>query len=141
MSYERLGYLLDAGETVDASASANTLTSTLTRASYVDHVLVQYTSTSTVGNRTVAIEILDGADAVVATHFVDLIQIASLFRTYIVGYNAPSEAAFVSGQAQRPIQIYRIPAGWKIRARDTAGIDSSDSIRMVISLRPVYTGL
>lgn len=139
MSYDRFAFLRDSCESLDLTEADNSLTSVLTDALLLEHLVATYVSTATVGNRTVALSILDAADVVLAQMAGDVNQAASLTRRYIFGRGLPADAAFVGTNLQRPLHLYRLEAGWKIRVSDLAGIAAADSMRVIATVRRLRT--
>lgn len=138
MSYDRLGYTLAQGEVLDSALvnPGNSFTFTLTDPVLLEHLVCLFTSSGTAGNRTVALEILDAANAVLATMAGDVTQAASLTRSYVFGKGLPADAAFVGATLQRPTHLYRLNAGWKIRVRDVANIAAAtDQLRVIATVR------
>lgn len=92
---------------------------------------VDYTSIATVGNRQLALEILDASNNVRYAQFAGAVQTASLQRFYTFGQALPYLAAFVAtSYLTIPIpQDFVLPPAWKIRVRDAAAIAAGDTCK------------
>lgn len=89
-------------------------------------VWVELTSTASVGNRQMALEIQDTADDVVMTIAAGIVQTASLTRNYLFGPGLPDLTSFRAGDLlMTPIPKILLPAGFDIRIADTAAIDAA----------------
>lgn len=141
MSYERFLFELARCETIDESASANSHTYVCPAPMLLEHLVCEYVSSATAGNRTVAFRITDAADAVLAEMAGDVAQAASLTRRYVFGRGLPADAAFVNGVLQRPTHLYRLEQGWKLVTVDAAGIDAADTQRVIATVRRVPTSI
>jgi len=92
---------------------------------YVDN-----TSTATVGNRQITLELLDGSNVVMGQWPAGAVQAASLTRQYTFSPGAQYMAAFVGTHITTPLPANLVvPAGYKIRLRDSAGIAAGDTLK------------
>lgn len=88
--------------------------------------MVTLVSTAVVGNRQMALEIIDDSANVVFRSLAGAVQTASLTREYHFAPNPVREAAFVAGQIMVPIppDLIILP-GWTLRLYDSAAIDAA----------------
>lgn len=80
-------------------------------------------STATVGNRQMEMQIFDASNNLMMSVSAGTTQAASLTRDYHFMQGTDRETAFVASELQTPFpaDLY-LPAGWKIRFRDSAAI-------------------
>lgn len=80
-------------------------------------------TTADVGNRQIALEVIDDSANVIFRSLAGAVQAASLTREYHFAPNPVREAAFVNGQIMVPIppELIMLP-GWTLRLYDTAVI-------------------
>jgi len=136
--YDGLLYRAFGGETIDVSAAANSLVHVLTEPVLLEHAAVTYVSVgAAVSTRFVELDVLDASNNVLAPHAGDLAQLGDLTRYYAFGRGLPSDAAFVNGTLRRPLLLYRLEAGWKLRVQDNDDTTENDTIRLVASVRPI----
>lgn len=89
-------------------------------------VWVELTTTATVGNREMAVEIQDAAADVLAQIRAGALQAASLTRQYLFGQGLPDLTAFRSTDfLMTPLPPIILPAGYQIRVYDRAAIDAA----------------
>lgn len=96
-------------------------------------VHVDLTTTATVGNRVVVLEVLDSADVVLGSITLEAALAAS--QSNVIHRIYPGS---VDGEIPFPV-----PVGGKLRVRDTATIDASDTfaVRLFFNrVGPVVTG-
>lgn len=109
---------------------------------YVYEVLyaqVALTTTSTVGNRQMAMEILDDSDTVIMIINAGAVQSASTTRQYNFMQGVPRETSFITNSMNVaiPDEFIALP-GYKIRIVDTAAIDAAaDDMTIYLMVRKV----
>lgn len=102
---------------------------------------VTYTSNATVGNRQLRMSLLNASDVVVANIHAGIVQAASLVRAYSFVQCMVREIAFVDNSLQVPLPSdFVIPAGWKIRVNDSAGISATDSMAVALQYNDIAKG-
>jgi len=84
---------------------------------------IELITTITVGNRQVALEIIDASANVIFRSLAGAVQAANTTREYHFSPNVVREAAFISNQILIPIppELILLP-GWSYRIYDTAAI-------------------
>jgi len=88
---------------------------------------IELTSTATVGNRQLEVQILDGSDDVVARFLVGAVQAASLTRYYLLASGVADMAAFRDTDyltTPLPPNVY-LPEGYDIRVFDNNAVDAA----------------
>ena len=99
---------------------------------------VAWTSSATVGERLLSVQILDGAAAVVFKTVNAVVHAESLLRFYGYGVGVALGAAFVGGALDLPLPPMALEPGWEVRVADDADIDAvGDSFRAILS--PIVT--
>ncbi len=105
-------------------------------------VWAELISTSTVGNRQMALEFQDASSNVLMTIAAGIIQTASLTRNYLWGSNLPDLVAFRdtdSLMTPMPSKVI-LPAGFIIRVFDRTAVDAAADdlvIRLLVNERIV----
>ena len=123
------------------SAVTSVTTNTYSYTSDKDRELVfvhaEYTSSATVGNRSITLELLNAADTVIGDWHVTPTQAASLVRHYEFMQGTYREATFdAAGTVQTPFPIgLVVPIGYKIRIRDTNNISATDTMDIGYQLK------
>lgn len=96
-------------------------------------VSVAYTSTATVGNRQVVLQILNPSNQVIAQFSAGMTQAASLVRRYNFSNVGVREAAAVNGEVVVPIpKPLLLNAGFTLKVYDSAAIDINDTMAVGI---------
>ena len=87
---------------------------------------IELITTAVVGNRQIAIEIIDASANVIFRSLAGAVQAESTTREYHFSPNVVREAAFVNNQILIPIppDLILLP-GWTYRIYDTAAIDAA----------------
>ncbi len=91
----------------------------------LQHVHIGLTSTATVGDRRMAVEIQDGSANVLALVQADAVQAASLVRSYNFGQGITDQSAFVNTSLNTAFPALRLGPGEVIRVYDIAAIDAA----------------
>lgn len=95
---------------------------------------LDYTSDATVGNRQIAMEVLDSADAKLFSVSAGAVQAASLTRDYEFLQGIYRETSFVDGEIQVAVpNSLVIKPGQKLKFYDSANISAADT--MLITLQ------
>lgn len=89
-------------------------------------IVAELTSTATVGNRQMTLQILDGTDVVFASKAA-AVQAASLVRTYVFSAGGGvRDSAFVDGVIECPLPAnLAIGSGHTIKVFDSAAVDAA----------------
>ena len=96
----------------------------------VDSIFVEFTTSSTAGNRVLCVEVLDG-DTVVGRVVSGVVQGASQSYQYEFSPSCPDLTAPRSGLVMTPLPVWRLRWGQSLRIRDLANIDGTrDSMRV-----------
>ena len=123
--------LLDSGAI--AALMPKTLTVPAGKRLHVTGVTAVFTSSATVGNRTLALEVLDAAPVVVGRHVSGAVIAASVTRYVNWGPGTHDTAFDVDSLAAKMPEVVLEP-GWAIRLVDTADVDDTlDAARLLIS--------
>lgn len=112
---------------VTANDSDKTLTVPAGKSWRVMSVYVRLVTTATVGNRQIEVKATDGSDAELLTVRAGAVQAASATRFYNFATGVPDLTAFRDTDAlSNPLpRDLILPAGFKLRVRDKAGIDAA----------------
>lgn len=113
----------------------NDETFTLENASRIDALFVVYTSAAAAGNRQLRFT-FTAANGTTVIYEVDAgaVQAASLVRNYLVMPWAGRETAFVVAGLTVPIPELWVPAGAKLRIRDSANIAAADTFTAMLQV-------
>jgi hypothetical protein len=109
---------------VRQTVATNTVTiSQFGEDTYILSVAVSFTSSATVGNRQLILQVLDSASNVLSTYSAGAVQAASLTNRYNFMPCGAREAAFVNSEINIPIPFDLIvPSGGSIKISDQANI-------------------
>lgn len=91
-------------------------------------VFVSLTSTATVGNRHVVVEIRDASNNIVSEISAGANQAASLTRRYSFGVGLPADTSFggpSTDAIRAPLPEMWLEAGWDVRVYDKAAVDAA----------------
>lgn len=88
-------------------------------------VFASLVASATVGNRRLAVEIQDPADAVLARISAGAVQVASATTGYTFAPGVADQAATVNGHLQTGIPALQLPAGCGVRVLDAAAVDAA----------------
>jgi hypothetical protein len=92
----------------------------------ITSVFVDYVATAVVGNRQIAVDILDGSSNLLHQASAGVLITAGLARNLTFFASAPHEIAFINFGALVPLPpILCLPAGFQIRVRDTGIVDAA----------------
>lgn len=85
---------------------------------------ITLTSTAVVGDRRIAIEIIDAASNIAYKSISGAVQAASLTNEYHLTVNQSRELAFIAGHIAVPVpqELILLP-GWSFRVYDTVAVD------------------
>lgn len=140
-AYEREILKLLTVDHVDSGAvAANSFVSTVAagRRLVLHGVAVRFTSSATIGNRQIVVEIRDAADAVVARFVANLTQAASLTRYYAFAPGNAPDSAFAIDAAGVPMAPAVALATWDVVVKDDANIDAAgDTMRVQLAVQEV----
>ena len=106
----------------------------------IQHIHAKLTSTATVGNRRLAVEVQDGSSNVLALVQADAVQVASLVRDYNFGPGLADQSAFVNTSLNSAFPVLRLTAGEVLRVYDIAAIDAAADdmvVRLMVKVNPV----
>lgn len=107
----------------------------------IAHIWIEYTSTATVGNRLVAIEIQDSAADIVGRFTAGIVQTASLTRYYTFAPGVPDLTAFRNtSYLSNPVPLLQLPASYIVRIYDIAAIAAAADdmiVQMLVKQRSV----
>ena len=113
-----------ADEALDGSDK--TITVTAGRDWMIQSLRAELTTTATVGNRQIAIQIRDDSDAIIAEVRAGATQTASLTRSYQFGPYLPDLTSFRDTDwISTPIDRLIVPAGCDIRIFDNNAVDAA----------------
>lgn len=127
-------WVLESDIDVIANDSDKTVTVPADEEWRIDSIGVKFTSTITVGNRQIAIEIIDGAANVIFEARAGIIQTASLVRLYYFApYMGDLTAFRDTDYLSNPFPQYEITTGWQIRVYDNNAVDpAADDMEVYI---------
>ena len=102
---------------------------------FVDWIHIILTTTATVGNRQIGIQVLDESSNIMYDLHAGAVVAESLTRHIMALPGVPRETAFVAAQLQMglPRRMQLLP-GWTLRVYDNAAVDAAAD-DMVVSLR------
>lgn len=108
---------------------------------HINFVQAIFTTSSTVGNRSLALQVINSDSNIILTISASVIQAASLTRLYTGLQGQFREAAFVNDEIHQPIpnDFYLIP-GSTIRFYDTANIDGAADDLTISGQYKCYVG-
>lgn len=119
--------------TVRTVVAANSSVQVQRSTSELIFVHVIYTSSATVGNRQLIIEIADADGDLMLDMHAGAVQAASLVRHYVFQQGVYREGSFVNDEIQIAIPTRnQFPAGWSITIKDDTGVDVADSFIVVV---------
>lgn len=128
---------LQADETADDSDKSFTVPAG--RMWEIISIWVELTSTATVGNRQMQVDIQDSGSDVVMAVAAGAVQAASLTRNYLFGDHLPDLTAFRAGDLlSTPIPPLQLPAGFIVRVYDSAAIAAAADdmiVQMLVNQR------
>jgi len=107
----------------------------------LDSVHVRLSTTATVGNRQIVLEVLTAAADVIFAVYAGVVQAASLVRRYTMHVGSGHDAAFMPAAAEGVAHIpipnnLTIPAGGSLRIRDSAAIAAAaDDMEVTLQYR------
>lgn len=115
----------------DAAGNSKVFTFPAGTTAEVMYAWVDNTSIATVGNRQLALEILDASNNLRFVAPAGALQAASLQRFFAFGPNLPALAAFIAtSYLTIPIpHMLRVAPGFKVRIRDMANIAAGDTLK------------
>jgi hypothetical protein len=111
---------LVADEVVDDSDK--TFTVTASQEWEILSIWIELTTTATVGNRQITVDMLDSANDVIGSFVAGANQAASLGRNYMFAPMLQLMTAFSGVYLSFPLPPFFLPAGYKIRVYDSAAI-------------------
>lgn len=103
-------------------------------------IWVSLVTTSSIGNRQIVVELSDNANYIVGRFIAGNVQAASETCYYMFASGVELMTDFVSGYLSFPLPSIFLPAGYKVRVYDAAGIDPTHDdmvVRMMIASRTV----
>jgi hypothetical protein len=103
-------------------------------------IWIELTTTATVGNRQVVVEMQDSTGDVIGSFLAGIVQTASLAKNYMFAPGLELMAAFVGTYLSFPLPPMFLPAGFKVRVYDSAAIDAAADdmvVQMVVASRAV----
>ena len=133
--------MVQADEALDGSDK--TITVTAGRDWMIQSLRAELTTTATVGNRQIAVQIRDDSDDVIAEVRAGATQTASLTRSYHFGPHLPDLTSFRDTDwISTPIDPLIVPAGYDIRIFDNNAVDAAADdlvVRLAILERDAVT--
>jgi hypothetical protein len=123
---------------VTAADSDKTFTVTALKVWLVEAIHVLLTSTATVGNRQMTVDITDDGGNVLARVRAGATQAASLAYSYTFGIGLDKDVAPIALHLTAPLPQMSLLAGWKIRVYDSAAIAAAAdgmTVEMVVAER------
>lgn len=130
--------ILDGQQTVvpRTAIATNTFAIPITAPARLEWMHVTYTSNATIGNRQMAIELLDSAGNILIDNDAGAVQAASLTQHYLILQGSFRESAFIAGELQVPLPFdWIMLPGHQLRFRDTANVAVGDSLVYSYSTR------
>ena len=108
------------------SSSKTILTCPAASLCEVLQIHVDFTSTATVGNRLITMEIYDDTNTLVSDYYAGALQAASLDHHYLFAQGIYRETTFVNGELQCPFPFETILLpGWYCKIADSNAVDAA----------------
>ena len=103
-------------------------------------IWVELSTTATVGNRQVVVEMQDSAGDVIGSFLAGIVQTASLTRNYMFAPGLELMTVFVGAYLSFPLPPMVLPDGFKVRVYDSAAVDAAADdmvVQMMVASRTV----
>jgi len=103
-------------------------------------ILIELTTTATVGNRQIKVEMQDSAGDVIGSFVAGAVQAASLGRNYMFAPGLELMTVFVGIYLSFPLPPIFLPAGFMVRVYDSAAVAAAADdmvVQMMVAARTV----